>query len=318
MTMLSPHQARRVRPLGGAATDWHEVTPATLDVRCVYTCRLPSGASLDVVFRHEEGSRGLAFGEWLRDGGLLADRVLDILGDGDGDAMVTLATDGETFGHHHRFAEMAVAYSVDRFRRDETVMVTNPAAFRATAPPTHEVEIVEDTSWSCAHGVARWREGCACRVGGPPEWTTAWRRPLREAIDWLRDELGHVFESEGGRALRDPWGARDRWVDAVVLPERAVAVATAELASTATERDLVQARTALEMARHALLMQTSCGWFFDDVAGVEATIVLRQAGRAIDLARRLGRSGIEETFLDRLRAASITRPVPAADVYHAP
>ncbi len=314
MTMLSPHQARRVRPLGGGS--WEDVTPTTIDVRRVYAYRLPSGRSLDVVFRHEEGSRGLAFGEWLRDGGLLADRVLECLRDADGDAMLTLATDGETFGHHHRFGEMAVAYAIERLRR-EGVTPTNPAAFRAATPPTHEVEVVERSSWSCAHGVARWREGCACRVGGPPEWTTAWRGPLRVAIDWLRDELARVFETEGARALRDPWGARDRWIDAVVDPERAVAVVTSELVRGASARDVVQARTALEMARHALLMQTSCGWFFDDVAGVEATIVLRQAGRAIDLARRLAPLDLEGGFVDRLREAVSNDPAEgtAADVY---
>jgi alpha-amylase/alpha-mannosidase (GH57 family) len=317
MTMLSAHQARRVRPLGGTATDWEDVTPETLDVRRVYACRLPSGGRIDVVFRHEEGSRGLAFGEWLRDGDLLADRLLGILGDDDGDAMVTLATDGETFGHHHRFGEMAFAYALDRIRREGKVAILNPAAFRRVAPPTHEVEVVEDSSWSCAHGVARWREDCGCRVGGPAEWTQAWRRPLRDAIDWLRDRLGAVFESEGGRALRDPWGARDRYVDAVVMPARAVALATAELVTAATAADLVQARSALEMARHALFMQTSCGWFFDDVAGVEATIVLRQAGRAIELARRLGCNGIEDDFLDRLRPAASNDATlgTAADVY---
>jgi hypothetical protein len=243
--------------------------------------------------------------------------VRAVLGDDDGDALVTLATDGETFGHHHRFGDMAVAYAIDRLRREGIVAVTNPAVFRATSPPSHEVEIVEDSSWSCAHGVGRWREDCGCRVGSAAEWTQAWRGPLRQAIDWLRDELGTVFEADGGRTLRDPWGARDRYIDAVVAPERAVAVVTAELASAATPADLVQARTALEMARHALLMQTSCGWFFDDVAGVEATIVLRQAGRAIDLARRLGRSGVEAAFLDRLRAAVSNDPSQgtAADVY---
>jgi hypothetical protein len=315
LTMLSPHQARRVRPIGDAA--WQDVTAATLDVRRVYRCPLPSGASIDVVFRHEDGSRGLAFGEWLRDGGLLAERTLDLLGADGGDALITLATDGETFGHHHGFGEMAVAYAIDRFRREGVVTVTNPAAFRAGSPPREEVEIVERSSWSCAHGVERWRDDCGCRTGGPPEWTQAWRRPVREAIDWLRDALATVYESEGGRALRDPWGARDRYVDAVVAPERALAVVTPELVAGATPADVVHARRALEMARHALLMQTSCGWFFDDVAGVEATLVMRQAARAIELAGALGGPPLEDEFVDRLRPArsNVAEEGTAADVY---
>jgi hypothetical protein len=317
LTMLSPHQAHRVRPLGGAAAAWSVVTAETLDVRRIYRCILPSGAAVDVVFREAEGSKGLAFGELLRDGGMLADRVKGLLADVDGDALVTLATDGETFGHHHRFGEMAVAYAIDRLRTEGELTITNPAAFRAHAGPAFEVEIVEGSSWSCAHGVGRWREDCGCHGGGLPEWTQAWRRPLRRAIDWLRDELALVFEREGGRALRDPWGARDRWVDAVVVPDRAPAVVAPELRARATARDVVQAQRALEMARHALLMQTSCGWFFDDVAGVEATLVIRQAGRAIALARALGAPDLEDAFLDRLRPAKSNVPTEgtAADVY---
>src|SRR5262249_1942906 len=184
LTMLSAHQARRVRPLGGCDDAWTDVRPERFDVRQLYRCRLPSGATIDVAFRDEDTSRGLAFGELLRDGGLLAERLASVLRDGDGDAMLTAATDGETFGHHHRFGEMAVAYAIDRLRTAGTIELLNPAAFRARVPPRAEVEIVERSSWSCAHGVERWRSGCACRVAGEPGWSTAWRRPLREAIDW--------------------------------------------------------------------------------------------------------------------------------------
>ena len=315
LTMLSPHQARRVRSLG-AGTPWTDVTADTLDVRRLYRCMLPSGGWIDVVFRDDEISRGLAFGELLRDGGLLADRLRSRLAEPDGDVMVTAATDGETFGHHHRFGEMAVAYAIDRLRERDGVTVTNPAAFRAAAPPRQEVDIVERSSWSCAHGIERWRDDCGCRVGGPPEWTQAWRRGLRVAIDWLRDELARVYETEGGRWLRDPWGARDRYIDAIVAPEQAAALVAPELRPGATDGDRVQARRALEMARHALIMQTSCGWFFDDVAGVEATLVMRQAGRAIDLARALG-AWLEDGFLQRLAAArsNVPQEGTAADVY---
>jgi hypothetical protein len=314
LTMLSPHQARRVRPLGASAAGWTDVTADTLDVRRLYRCALPSGASIDVVFREAEGSQGLAFGALLRDGGLLAEH-LGRVADGPGDVLLTLAADGETFGHHHRFGEMAVAYAIERLRRDG-IDVTNPAAFRAAVPVRDEVQIVEASSWSCAHGIERWRDDCGCKTGGPPDWSQAWRRPLREAIAWLRDELARVFELEGGRALRDPWAARDRWIDAVVAPDRADDVVARELRPAATAGDRVRARRALEMARHALLMQTSCGWFFDDVAGVEATLVLRQAGRAIDLARALGVDP-EPELLDRLRPAVSNVPAEgtAADVY---
>jgi alpha-amylase/alpha-mannosidase (GH57 family) len=314
LTMLSPHQVRRVRPLGGAA--WTDVTPDTLDRRRLYRCPLPSGAVIDVVVRDDGLSRGLAFGELLRDGGLLAERLTAAVGDADADVLVTAATDGETFGHHHHFGEMAVAYTIERLRREGNVTVTNPAAFRAAVPPSHEMELAEATSWSCAHGIERWRSGCACRVVGPAEWTTAWRQGLREAVDWLRDALDGVFERAGGAALRDPWEARDGYVDALVDPAKTDAVVGAALRAGATAADRLQARRALEMARHGLLMQTSCGWFFDDVAGVEATLVMRQGGRAIDLARALG-AELEDGFVQRLATAKSNVPSEgtAADVY---
>lgn len=311
LTMLSPHQARRVRPLGAGDDAWVDVDEHALDVRRIHRARLPSGAVLDVVFREAESSKGLAFGELLRDGGMLASRITGLLDERDG--LLTAATDGETFGHHHRFGEMAVAYAIERWRTSGDVEVTNPAAHRAAVPTEIEVEIVERSSWSCAHGVERWRADCGCKTGGPVEWTQAWRAPLRAAIDWLRDEIAVVFESEGDQVLRDAWGARDRWIDAIVDPARSEAVLGPELRPGA---DPVRARRALEMSRHAMLMQTSCGWFFDDVAGVEATLVLRQAGRAIDLAHTLGRR-LEAEFVERLEPAlsNLPREGTAADVY---
>ncbi|MGH7893243.1 MAG: DUF3536 domain-containing protein [Candidatus Binatia bacterium] len=316
LTMLSPHQARRVRPLGGDDTSWREVTPETLDVRRVYRCRLPSGAAVDVVLRESSISQGLAFGELLRDGGLLVERLRKVLDGADGDALVCAATDGETFGHHHQFGEMAIAYAIESVRRDSELQILGPAAFRALVPPRDEIEIVEHSSWSCVHGVERWRADCGCRVAGLPEWTQGWRAPLRGAIDWLRDELALVFEQEAGAGLRDPWGARERYVDCVVEPERIQPFLGAELRAGATAADGVRARRALELARHALLMQTSCGWFFDDLAGVEATLVIRQAGRALEVARALGVRR-ETEFVDRLAEArsNVASQGSGADIF---
>jgi alpha-amylase/alpha-mannosidase (GH57 family) len=314
LTMLSPHQARRIRPLAGG--EWRDVTAEMLDVRRLYRCRLATGAWVDVVFRDGAVSQGLAFGDCLRDGGHLVEQLRAALGDGDGATMITVATDGETFGHHHRFGEMAVAFAIETLRREGEIAVTNPAAFREIAPPVDEVEIVEESSWSCVHGIERWRSDCGCRTTSPPEWTQAWRAPLRSAIDWLRDRLDAVFESAAGAAISDPWTARNAYVDAVLEPERAEAIVGGWLRRGASAGDLVQARRALEMTRHGLLMQTSCGWFFDDLAGVEATLVIRQAGRAIDLARSLGTS-LEDEFMDRLATARSNVPSSGtgADVY---
>lgn len=315
LTLLAPHQAARIRPLGDPDAAWTAITPETLDIRQLYRCRLPEGRVIDVLFRDARRSQDIAFGALLRDGEELARELFAALGDGDG-AMLSIAVDGETYGHHHRFAEMAVAYAVDQLRRRGDVEVTNPAAFRATHPPTHEVEIAPNTSWSCAHGVERWRSDCGCHTGGDAGWTQAWRAPLRGAIDWLRDEVAVLYETRAGDHLRDPWGARDRYVDCLLAPGRTESFVAAEGRGRQSPGDTTRARSALEMARHALLMQTSCGWFFDDLAGIEPLLNLRHAARTIELAERLGRR-LEAGFLERLAAgrSNLTAEGNGADIF---
>jgi hypothetical protein len=302
--MLAPHQAARVRVPG---EPWRDVTADTLDTRRLYRCPLPGGRSIDVVFRDADLSRDVAFGGLLGDGAGLAVRLRTALEAAPDDAMVTLAVDGETYGHHHRFGEMALAFALRTLAAQPDVTLTGPAAFRASHPPAAEVEIVERTSWSCAHGVERWRADCGCRVGSPADWSQAWRTPLRDAIDWLRDALAAVYERAGGALLRDPWAARDRYVDCLLDPGRTAAFLAAEAKGRHTPKRLVEMRRALEMARHALLMQTSCGWFFDELTGIEPVQILRYAARAIELAETFG-ARVEDEFVDRLAPARSNHP----------
>jgi alpha-amylase/alpha-mannosidase (GH57 family) len=307
LTMLTPHQARRVRPLGAGDDAWQVAEPATFDVRQLYRCLLPGGRHVDVVFRHEALSRDAAFGDALEDGATLAARLTAALDGTNGPAIITLATDGETFGHHHRFGEMALAFAFRALREDASVTLAGPAAFRAASPPRLEVEVNERTSWSCPHGVERWRADCGCRTGGPDGWNQAWRTPLRQAIDWLRDQLAVVYETSAGRVLRDPWGARDRYIECLLVPERRAAFLTNEAGHVLSPAAAATAGSALELARHALAMQTSCGWFFDDLAGVEPALILRHAARALELAADLG-TRLEDGFVDRLRPARSNLP----------
>jgi len=316
LTMLAAHQAKRVRPLGTGDDAWTAVTPETLDVRRLYRCVLPGGRAVDVLFRHEALSRDLAFGDLLKDGASFAARLAGALAEGDDGAVLALASDGETFGHHHRYGEMALAFAIRALTADPTVAVTNPAALRETAPPTMEVDVVPETSWSCPHGVERWRADCGCRTGGPTEWTQAWRAPLRAAVDWLRDELVVLYESRTGEVLRDPWGARDRYVDCVLEAGRTDAFVAAEASGRLSPAAMLQARRGLELARHALLMQTSCGWFFEDLAGIEPILILRHAARALELADQLSRR-LEDGFLQRLELAhsNVIAEGSGADIY---
>ena len=311
-TILAPHQARRIRRPEGA---WPDVTAETLDVSVPYRCRLPSGRTIALFFYHGPLSRAVAFEGLLHNGATFADRLAGALPEeGPQARLLLVASDGETYGHHHQFGDMALAYALDRLSHDDGVRLTNCAAFLTAHPPTAEVEIVENTSWSCAHGIERWRSDCGCRT--QPGTQQRWRTPLREAIAWLVDELGARFERRGNEIFRDPWAARDEAVD---LVDPAEGTADGFLRRHGVRPDDTHRRAALillEMQRHALLMQSSDGWFFDDVAGSETVQILSHAARAIELAED---AGLEDGLLAYLRRApgNTERYPDGAAVYEA-
>jgi hypothetical protein len=222
-----------------------------------------------------------------------------------------VATDGETFGHHHRFGEMALATACARLLASDAVQLTNHAAFLAAHPPSAAVRIVEASSWSCVHGIERWRRDCGCRAGRHPGWTQRWRAPLREALDWLRDALDVRYEAGAAAYLKDPWEARDDYI-AVVLDRRPATVAAFfdrhGLGPLGPDAQ-VQALKWLELQRHRLLMYASCGWFFDELSGIETVQVLRHAARAVRLAAELdGELPLEAELVRRLAAAPSNDP----------
>ena len=223
-TILAPHQARAVRAAGGAG--WADARQG-LDTRVPYRCRLPSGRSIALFFYDGALARAVAFERLLASGEGFVSRLLSAFGGGGGAwRLVHLATDGETYGHHHRHGEMALAWALEFLEERGArygVALTNYGQFLAAHPPAAEVEIAEDTSWSCVHGVERWRADCGCQVGGEPGWNQAWRRPLRDALDWLRDAAAPRFEEVARTLLADPWAARDDYV-AVVLDRSAESV----------------------------------------------------------------------------------------------
>ncbi len=298
-TVLSPYQAASVLYAG----DWVDVSGGSIDTRIPYTVQLFGGRSISVFFYNGPLSQEIAFNGLLEDGSILAKRVVQALGEPNGEARLShVATDGETYGHHHRHGEMALAKAVEDLDADPEVELTTYGAFLAEHPATTVARIIEDTSWSCAHGIERWRADCGCHTGQHPDWNQEWRAHLRSALDFLRDELIDDFESRGGVLLRDPWAARDAYI-AVILGGSPDEFMAEHANGDLTDEQRQLALDLLEIQHRAMLMYTSCGWFFDDISGLESVFVLRQAGRVIDLARKTLDQDLEPGFLDILEGA---------------
>ena len=308
-TILAQYQAQRVRKIG--ARTWTDVLGGHLDPSRPYEVRLPSGRRIAVFFYDGPISRAVAFEGMLDDGQRFAQRILDGFTEArTWPQIVNLATDGESYGHHHRFGDMALSYALSQLEASPEVKLTNYGEFLERFPPTHEVEIVENTAWSCAHGIDRWRSDCGCNSGGHAGWNQAWRAPLRGALDWLRDTLAPQYERRLSEILEDPWAARDDYVD-VVLDRSADSID--QFLAKHTTRDLnapekIVARQLLELQRHLMLMYTSCGWFFDEISGLETVQILQYAGRAVQLAQDLFGNHLEDEFITHLAEAKSNLP----------
>lgn len=303
-TILAPHQASRVRRIG--SPQWEEVNGGSIDPKRPYLCRLPSGRTITLFFYEGPISQEIAFGGLLKSGEAFAKRLLGAFAEqSDVPQLVHVACDGETFGHHHRFGEMALSYALHYIESNNLARVTNYGEYLEKHPPAHEVEIVESTSWSCVHGVERWRSNCGCNTGGHPEWHQTWRAPLREALDWLRDALETPYEREALHFVKDPWAARNEYIK-VVLNRSEGGLQTFFNRQRLQRLDEAEKTTflkLLELQRYAMLMYTSCGWFFDDVSRIETIQIMQYAGRALQLAQELFGSSKESAFLERLEKA---------------
>jgi alpha-amylase/alpha-mannosidase (GH57 family) len=311
-TVLAPHQARAIRPLGKPDAPWQDVSGGRVDPTCAYRWVSPQGQAVDIFFYDGPISQAIAFEGLLNNGEYLAGRLLGGFSDQRRrPQLVHVATDGETYGHHHRFGDMALAYALRKIERDGSVVLTNYGEFLARFPPEWQVEIVENTSWSCSHGVERWRSDCGCRIGHHGHWRQAWRGPLRDSLNWLRDTLDRLFEAKAVSHFKEPWAARNAYID-VMVDRNADALErffSQQAARPLAPAERTEALKLLEMQRHGQLMFTSCGWFFDDISGVEGQTVLLFAARALQLAEGfLGHTSLEETFLGRLAKAPSNVP----------
>ena len=311
---------------------WTETPDATVDPTHPYLIRLDEGRTINVFFYDGPASRAIAFEGLLNSGEDFGKRLLAGFhppspGDPEVAQISHVATDGESYGHHHKHGEMALSYGMHYIEDGHKASLTNYGEFLEKFPPKWEAEVAEDTSWSCAHGVERWRSNCGCN-GGKPGWNQDWRTPLREALDYLRDATAPLAEGLAKDLLKDLWIARDAYIQVILSredPARSPAAipnfftqhATREL----TEAERITCLELLELARHTQLMYTSCGWFFDEISGIETVQIIAYAGRVIQLARKLfGEPGaaLEAGFLDILAKAKSNVPemVDGAEVYH--
>ncbi len=308
-TILAPHQVSAVRPLG--ATEWQTVSSETLDTTIPYRVDLPSGRSIVIFPYNGPVAHDLAFGTLLDNGEqFLARLQTEFSQNAAHPQLVHIATDGETYGHHHRFGDMALAYVLDRLDRDAATSLTNYGEVLDRFGITHAARIHENTSWSCVHGIERWRSNCGCNTGANPGWNQMWRSPLRSAMDRLRDRVAPLYEERARRLVRDPWNARDAYID-VVLDRSPASIRhylDAQALHPLSSEEQVTAFRLLELQRHAMLMYTSCGWFFDDLAGLESIQVLQYAARSLQLAEQLFEEDLESEFLSILGEAHSNRP----------
>jgi alpha-amylase/alpha-mannosidase (GH57 family) len=308
-TILAPRQAKRVRKRG--ARNWHDVTGEKIDPSRAYVVQLPSRRTMNVFFYDGPISQGVAFEGLLDDGKRFADRLVSGFSDTrTWPQLVNIATDGESYGHHHRFGDMALSYALHHVESNQLAQLTNYAEFLERHPADHFVEIVDNSSWSCVHGVERWRSNCGCNSGGHAGWNQTWRGPLRESFDWLRDSLAPIYEQKAGPLLKDPWHARDEYIR--VILDRSSENVDKFLLEHATHQlshdEQLTALKLLESQRQAMLMYTSCGWFFDEVSGLETVQVIQYAGRAVRLVQDLLGNGLESGFVEHLANAKSNLP----------
>jgi alpha-amylase/alpha-mannosidase (GH57 family) len=319
--ILSPFQASRVRPFGGKR--WTDVSGGQIDPTHPYRCLMKDEAGkklldqfIDIFFYDGSISREVSFGDLVTDGRRFSQRF--------GQAyqsskrrpqLIHIATDGETYGHHKKFGDLTLAYALHGGFHSQGLEVINHRAFLKRFPPVYEVEIDEGpngegTSWSCVHGVGRWKEDCGCSTGGRPGWNQKWRKPLREAFDALRDELSEIFEGEGRSIFKDPWEARNGYIDVVM--DRSPATLDRFFRRYGAEdlsgRERIRGLKLLEMQRHALQMYTSCGWFFSDLSGLETIIVLQHAAKALEMAEEAAGREMEGKFVKILSRAESNLP----------
>ena len=310
-TVLSPYQALKFRQEGDK--DWQDVSWGNIDPARSYRYYIKSapGKFIDLFFYDGAISRSVAFDELLKDGNKFIKRLKEGISDcRDYPQLINIATDGESYGHHTKFGDMALSYVLKIRAKDEGFKITNYAEYLDKYRSNCEVDIKQASSWSCFHGVGRWKEDCGCSTGGHPGWNQKWRKPLRDALDYLRDELIVVFFFFCQKYFDNVWNVRNKYIN-VILDRNEMNVKKFQQENfkpDLTDDDKVRAMELLEIQRQAMLMYTSCGWFFSEISGIETVQIMKYAARAMQLAARFTSKNLEEKFLEILSQAKSNIP----------
>lgn len=309
--ILSPYQAARIRKEG--SNDWQDVSWGNIDPARSYRYYIKSatGKYMDLFFYDGAISQSVAFDELLKDGNKFIKRLKEGISDiRDYPQLIHIATDGESYGHHTKFGDMALAYVLKVRAESEGFTITNYGEYLEKYRSDYEVDIKQASSWSCFHGVGRWKEDCGCSTGGHPGWNQKWRKPLRDALDYLRDELVKIFEKEGVNYFEDVWAVRNKYIS-VILDRSRINVEKFQhenFLPNLSEEDRVRAMELLEIQRQAMLMYTSCGWFFSEISGIETVQIMKYAARAMQLAAKFSKKNLEKRFLEILSEAKSNLP----------
>ncbi|MBI1226158.1 MAG: DUF3536 domain-containing protein [Bacteroidetes bacterium] len=279
-TVLAPRQAKAVRKIGSKA--WTQLPSENVDPRHAYLCNLPSGKQIELFFYDGNIAKDVAFQGLLNNGSAFAQRMTSVFDEDDKPQLSHIATDGESYGHHHLWGEMALAFCLDFVEEKTEAKLTNYGQFLELHPPVYEVQIHEKSSWSCVHGVERWRSDCGCNTGSQPGWNQAWRGPLRDALDWLQGELNKEFELSASQWVNDIWETRNDYISVILdrSQENVELFIQKHARRELMKHEKINLLRLLEIQRQCQLMYTSCAWFFAEVSGIETNQVLQYALRA--------------------------------------
>jgi len=316
--ILAPLQAKQVRKINDKK--WIDVSNEKIDPKMPYLCQLPSGGTINLFFYDGPISKDIAFGKLLNNGELFAKRLQNAFSqDRNSSQLVHIATDGESYGHYHRFGDMALAYALHYIESNNLARITNYGEYLELQPPEYEVEIFENSSWSCIHGVERWKSNCGCSTGMHPEWNQAWRAPLREAMDWLRNTLTPLYENELSAYVKDAWQIRNNYIEVMLdrSPQNVEQFFNHNAHRELSPEEKVVVLKLLEIQRQAMLMYTSCGWFFDDISGIETVQVMQHACRAMQLAEEITSTSLDQDYIKILERAptNLAELKTGAEVY---